>query len=159
MKHAGIYKITAPGATYIGSSENIHTRWAVHRSKLLHGTHPNRRLQEAFDHSNPEDLAIEVLERIEDGPTALQKAEERYLQAEWGNPSLCNDVKSGRRARSFQVFYPCGRSLWFDSQREAADRLGVSQVTISLWLRGRIKPGAYYPTAHLKGCRIAYVEA
>ena len=45
---SGIYKIMYRGRIYIGSSTNIHMRFAYHRSKLKNGKHTSRELQKEY---------------------------------------------------------------------------------------------------------------
>ena len=49
--NSGIYTITNTknGTRYVGSSANLKRRWAVHKSRLLGGTHENGYLQNAWD--------------------------------------------------------------------------------------------------------------
>lgn len=69
LRKRGIYIIrigTAPDwkAYYVGSTtENFHSRWRRHKSKLRRGTHPNSDLQAFYD-EDPNQLHYEVLESM-----------------------------------------------------------------------------------------------
>lgn len=62
----GIYKITNTknGKFYIGSSNNIDTRWSSHRSCLDNHKHPNNYLQHAWDLYGRINFALQIIEDI-----------------------------------------------------------------------------------------------
>lgn len=64
---SGIYAIvnSTNGKRYIGSAINIERRTGRHRSELLHGRHPNQKLQRAYDKYGRDSFTIEVLEEVE----------------------------------------------------------------------------------------------
>lgn len=64
---AGVYKITngANGKFYIGSSSNTVARFCSHRSLLNKGTHPNLKLQNAWNKYGPSSFTFETIEKCE----------------------------------------------------------------------------------------------
>lgn len=62
----GIYRISTPnGSSYIGSSVNIYSRWAGHRSNLKHNKHRSQRLQAAYN-KHGVNLKYEILLRCDE---------------------------------------------------------------------------------------------
>jgi group I intron endonuclease len=51
MSVIGVYSVknTVTGAAYVGSSADIERRLATHKSQLLSGRHPSKKLQEAWN--------------------------------------------------------------------------------------------------------------
>lgn len=66
MKTHGIYAIrnTVSGRVYVGSSQDIHGRWAVHRHALRQGTHHARMLQRSWEKHGAGVFVFEVLEVV-----------------------------------------------------------------------------------------------
>lgn len=60
----GIYEISsiASGKSYVGSSWQIHTRWARHRYELRRNTHRSPRLQQAWNKHGEANFVFTVLE-------------------------------------------------------------------------------------------------
>lgn len=60
----GIYLISdsLSQKVYVGASISLEERLAVHKRRLEQGSHPNKRMQEAFD---PEHFSFAILEEVE----------------------------------------------------------------------------------------------
>jgi len=61
-----IYKISSKktGRIYIGSSEDVNTRWRWHLQNLATGTHHTKGLQLLYNSNGLEDLLFEVIEKV-----------------------------------------------------------------------------------------------
>lgn len=59
---SGIYKLSAGGHIYIGSSKNLYARLAEHRSDLYYRRHTNTFLQRVCNKEGIENFDIEILE-------------------------------------------------------------------------------------------------
>lgn len=63
---SGIYLIVGPNSTmYIGSSQNIKTRWNAHKSLLARGVHANKHLQATYNKYGREALHFQVIEETD----------------------------------------------------------------------------------------------
>lgn len=76
MKICGVYRIRcAPnGNSYIGSSVNVHARWADHRSKLRHGKHWSRHLQRSWNKYGDDAFSFEIVEVVVGDPVLAEQA-------------------------------------------------------------------------------------
>ncbi len=79
-KISGIYQIKnkVNNKIYIGHSSNIFTRWYFHVDNLFKNIHPNKKLQEDFNHYELHSLSFSILELI-DGKSNLIKREQYYI--------------------------------------------------------------------------------
>lgn len=77
----GIYKIRnkITGKVYIGSSQDIPSRWKQHKGALKVGKHHSRLLQESWRRYGPDNHKFEVLETISDS-SFLIKREHYYIR-------------------------------------------------------------------------------
>lgn len=77
---SGIYRITnnVDGMVYIGQSKNLASRLAGHRSLLASRSHPNRRLQDAWNLHGREAFSFDVVMLIDDH-RCLNSAEEGWF--------------------------------------------------------------------------------
>lgn len=62
---SGVYVIECNGRQYVGSAQDISSRWAVHRCDLRKGRHHSRYLQRAYNKYGEVALAFSVLEYCE----------------------------------------------------------------------------------------------
>ena len=63
MRHISIYLITCPnGATYVGSTLDMHKRKGEHLANLRRQEHPNKRLQAIYNEHGADALHFQVLE-------------------------------------------------------------------------------------------------
>lgn len=78
MKIAGVYKITnnITGELYIGSSKDIKSRWANHKSPSVWKLHPNVKLYKAMAELGLDNFKFEVLEET----SSLKKREQYYIE-------------------------------------------------------------------------------
>ena len=78
MKIAGVYKITnnITGELYIGSSKDIKSRWANHKSPSVWKLHPNIKLYKAMAELGLDNFKFEVLEET----SSLKKREQYYIE-------------------------------------------------------------------------------
>ena len=81
IQEAGIYSIThkASGKQYVGSSSNIDGRWRQHRHLLRAGTHPNKKLQNAWSKHGEESFDFVVLEVCKE--LDLEAIEQRHIDS------------------------------------------------------------------------------
>jgi group I intron endonuclease len=63
---------------YIGSSNNIPSRWSTHRRDLATGRHPNRVLSELWDQAGADAFEFRILEPVADD-SALRSREQAWL--------------------------------------------------------------------------------
>lgn len=64
VKIVGIYRITSkvkPQRIYVGSSEDIQTRWVEHLKKLRLGVHHSRKLQNHYNKYGKDDLIFSII--------------------------------------------------------------------------------------------------
>jgi len=63
MSFSGIYKIinNINGKVYVGSSKNVQARKRSHYCYLRAGKHPNKHLQNAWDHYGEENFSFEIV--------------------------------------------------------------------------------------------------
>ena len=75
----GVYKITnmVNGKFYIGSSNNIQSRWYQHRKKLNDKVHGNTYLQNAWELYGEENFKFEIIEECT--PSIQFEREQYYL--------------------------------------------------------------------------------
>ena len=78
MKIAGVYKITnkITGEFYIGSSKNIESRWANHKSPSVWELYPNVKLYKAMAQYGKDKFTIEVIEETDN----LKEREQYYIE-------------------------------------------------------------------------------
>lgn len=79
QKICGVYKITnlVNEKIYVGSSKDIKSRWAQHKTKLRDGTHGNPHLQNAWDKYSEENFKFEIIEECD--PEVQFEREQFYL--------------------------------------------------------------------------------
>ena len=92
---SGVYKIRneTNDRFYIGSSNDIVSRWNQHKNMLASGIHPNKALQIDYDKSGIQSFKFEILETIED-VTVLRKAEQKWLDALYDDGRKCYNLSS-----------------------------------------------------------------
>lgn len=78
-KICGVYKITntANGKFYIGSSNNIKSRWCQHKNSLNEGNHGNVHLQNAWNKYGGQSFKFEIIEECD--PKYQFEREQFYL--------------------------------------------------------------------------------
>lgn len=74
----GIYLISDSFSqkVYVGASINLEERLAVHKRRLEQGSHPNKRMQEAF---KPEHFSFAILEEV-DSEDLIKEREGFYIE-------------------------------------------------------------------------------
>jgi len=89
-RSSGVYQIRCviTGQIYVGSAVDLRARWNAHCRDLRCGEHPNRYLQEAWDHYGEANFEFSVLELV---------ADSERLQAEqsWIDRTGCTDREIG----------------------------------------------------------------
>ena len=82
MKTRGIYLIknSVNGRFYIGSSINVKSRWASHKSTLRRGIHHSPKLQRAWNKYGEDSFEFHLIEIVEDGED-LASSEQRWMDA------------------------------------------------------------------------------
>jgi len=83
-KISGVYKITNEenGKYYIGSSNNINTRWVTHRKQLNNGTHNNAKLQGGWNKYGEKSFMFGVV--LECDERDILDEEQKELDKAWG---------------------------------------------------------------------------
>lgn len=99
---SGVYSLTnvVSGCRYVGSSIDIAQRWAGHRAAFRGGSVcVNQRLGVALQVDGIDAFAVDLLEVVEPDDTALEAAEQRWIEhyASTGRAALYNIILSGRR--------------------------------------------------------------
>jgi GIY-YIG catalytic domain-containing protein len=147
---SGIYAIanTVTQDRYIGSSHDMPSRFAQHKSLLRRGQHHARRLQEAWDTYSEDAFVFVVLEEIPD-PAQLAAIEQRYLDE--GQPAY----NSAASAQNWLTFPPIAedrlqRLLLALYDLQCADPHPGGQSLFVRTLReaigyGVVKPGRNFP--------------
>lgn len=72
---SGVYKISLNEHVYIGSSKNLYSRLAEHRSDLFYKRHSNDFLQRVCDKYGIENFIIDIIEFCE---PSIRTAREKY---------------------------------------------------------------------------------
>jgi group I intron endonuclease len=74
---------------YIGSSGNLYERWRVHKNKLRKRSHPNPKLQAAWDKYGEDAFKFELLEEFA-SIAAMEALEQALLHEHLKNPACYN---------------------------------------------------------------------
>tara|TARA_R110000868_G_C10812643_1_gene757971 strand:+ start:291 stop:1148 length:858 start_codon:yes stop_codon:yes gene_type:complete len=74
---------------YIGSSGNLYERWRVHKNKLRKRSHPNPKLQAAWDKYGEDAFKFELLEEFA-SLKAMEALEQALLHEHLKNPACYN---------------------------------------------------------------------
>lgn len=61
-KKSGVYKLSAGGHVYIGSSKNLHSRLVEHKHDLERQIHSNSFLQNVCDKYGIDNIRIDIIE-------------------------------------------------------------------------------------------------
>jgi hypothetical protein len=101
---SGVYKIQIGPTFYIGSCNQFGKRLAGHKSDLAAGTHPNKKLQGAWDdHQQIECFILQNVPRKaqdvesdKDHLTRLKFHEQLALDAEFNHPDCANESNNSR---------------------------------------------------------------
>ncbi len=93
---SGVYAIVHESGMYIGASENIHNRWAVHRSKLNRREHHNNRLQTAWNECWEHEFSFLVLEHTHTAVLDREKAWTTMVAMIHGREYVFNKCVDGR---------------------------------------------------------------
>lgn len=115
MKKCGIYRIwnRSNGKSYVGQSNNIRARWAMHRYQLRKGIHPSRYMQRAWNKSSTS-FEWEIIEECEE--SNLCEREDFYIgKYKSHHPEHGYNTLSRSEGR---VFYPeCSRKKMSDAKK------------------------------------------
>lgn len=99
---SGTYIVKAGAKFYIGSTSRLSSRKSDHITRLQKGSHPNKRLQDAFNnHGDASFISIEFIHRQDDEDKRefwdrLKSAEQKLLNEHSTNPHLCNESSNAR---------------------------------------------------------------
>ncbi len=135
---SGVYAIrcTVNGRAYIGSSKNIHGRWAEHQHKLIAGT-ASKRLQNAWNKYGAAAWTWAILEVVIGPKAALVAREQHYIDREARPYNMATRAGSGPR----DGFRHRPESI--EKMRQAKVGHAVSAETrrkLSAWRKGRPNP-------------------
>jgi len=100
---SGIYKITNQinGKCYIGSSNNIESRWQHHKSNLRKNKHSNTYLQNAWDKYGKDSFEFTVIEEVKNIGDLLER-EQYYMdkmESEYNIAPKANRSKMSEETR------------------------------------------------------------
>ena len=97
---SGVYKITniITGELYIGSSKDIESRYASHRSLSAHKRHPNSKLYKDMSKYGRDNFTIEVIEETDN----LKEREQYWI--EYLKPSYNNNRAQGWDIERFRLY-------------------------------------------------------
>ena len=120
-KISGVYKITnkITGDFYIGSSKNIKSRWARHKSPSNRSRHPNSKLYQDMVKYGLNNFKFEIIEETD----SLKKREQYYIGLL--NPSYndrwANGLDTERRKNWYDIHHDGVRDQvkdWIRSHKE-----------------------------------------
>lgn len=132
---SGVYVIKSPsGKLYIGSSQNITRRWAVHKFRLRRGDNPCRGLQHAANKYGLENLEFDVLEFCQ--VADLMAAEQRHLDAA-DRSSLYNGRLVAESNRGWRHSSAGRAAMSAGHKRRGAKRTAEHKAIISRTHRGK----------------------
>lgn len=77
-KKSGVYKLSAGGHIYIGSSKNLYAKLTEHKRDLTNNVHDNRFLQNVFNKYGPKNLQVEIVEYCD--PSIRLKRESYWIK-------------------------------------------------------------------------------
>ena len=79
-KIIGVYKITntATNDSYIGSSKDVRSRWAVHKCKSTWKNYPNKQLYKDMMKYGVDKFELQILAEVE--PEYLKEAEQKFIE-------------------------------------------------------------------------------
>lgn len=136
----GVYKITctANNQIYIGSSKNIHDRWAHHLCDLKHNRHHSIYLQRSFNKYGRDSITFEILHEMYEYNEVLLRMLEYYYIEEL-HPAFNTGI------------YPCPID---EISQEVRDK--ISETTKKLYTeKGYVNPrkgvGKKYNAYNIKG--------
>lgn len=74
----GIYAIknSKCGRVYVGSTKDFHSRWKSHKSSLMRGDHPNKKLQQAWNDHGSKSFTFVVLEVVDNIALLVERENE-----------------------------------------------------------------------------------
>ena len=125
---SGVYKLSAGGHIYVGSSKNLYARLAEHRSDLYYRRHSNQFLQRVCNKEGIENFNIEILEFC---PPDKRIEREKYwigtlhadmnmqdpishALSEESKEKLSNSIKAGIKAGRYKKKYDFAKIECYD---------------------------------------------
>ena len=133
----GIYCILnlINGKQYIGLSRDIHRRWGEHTSELNTYTHDNLYLQSSWHKYGEENFVFTVIELCDE--RMLSEREKYYIkyyhsQAHEGGYNL---TPGGEHVTTARPVIRLKDIKIFSSAKEASKDAGISQTTMTAWLK------------------------
>lgn len=147
---SGVYKITCKvnGKFYIGSSNNIHHRWIVHRCELNTHKHKNKHFQNAWNKYGKDSFQIEVLEIVEQDK--LIEREQYYLDTMKPFGDVGYNLGLKANAGLF------GRQLSDETKaRMSASKKGIPMPEYQRIALSKILTGRKLSVAHVDKIRVA----
>jgi group I intron endonuclease len=116
----GIYRITnlVNDKFYVGSTNNAHTRFQVHRRALRRGKHHCRYLQAAWDKYGEQKFRFEMVELVDDAAT-LGAVEDGHLQLYAGKSDCYNSAL--RVVPAGEHHYRFGKTLSEEVRKKIGD--------------------------------------
>jgi group I intron endonuclease len=155
-KIIAVYRIknVVSGSFYIGSSGNLYERWRVHKNKLRRRSHPNPKLQAAWDKYGEDAFKFELLEEFS-STTAMEALEQALLHEHLGNAAcynLAEWVAAPMRGRTGSLHPRFGKVM-----PETA-RASLSESTKRQWATSDPRTGKFH-TAETKAKISAKTQA
>jgi group I intron endonuclease len=113
---SGIYKITnnRNNKFYIGSSVDIHARWATHKYLLSGNKHTSKHLQNAWNLYGESDFTFSIIEEIE--TDKLIEREQYWLDLN----------KTYESENGYNILRKAGTTLGFEHSEETKLKIGLS---------------------------------
>lgn len=176
-KKSGIYKLSAGGHIYIGSSKNLYARLIEHRRDLSKNKHNNQFLQNVCNKYGIENIDVEIVEYCL--PEERIKKESEWIKAlnadinqadpfthelsESAKQKLGASVKAGRLAGKYKTKYDLHPVECYDyfgdyictyqDKQEASEKLGIDKNTVN-----RLASG-YKKGLSINGIRLRYSDS
>ena len=176
-KKSGVYKLSAGGHVYIGSSKNLYARLREHKNDLRYNKHANSFLQSVFNKFGPENLLVEIIEfckpedRISRESYWIKQLNadmnmtdpETHVLSELSKKKLSDSIKNGRLLGKYKTKYDFSAIERYDyfgdyvctyqTIEEAMSALNMTKQQI------RDLAGGYRKGVTSKGVRLRYSES
>ena len=140
-KISGIYKITnaVTGDSYIGSSKDVKSRWAVHKCKSTWKKCPNNPLYKDMQKYGVDKFEFQILAEVEED--SLKEMEQRFIETlkPTYNQMNANGLNVERHKKSHkkaqnkynsQLCFYNGETITLNALSKRFEKLGIDHPTV-----------------------------
>jgi group I intron endonuclease len=142
----GIYKITniISNKCYIGSSQNIESRFRRHKKDLKNGEHHSRYLQRAWNKYGEKNFLFEIIEEVTDKSQLIER-EQHYtdkIKPDYSIRKICSSnigIKHSKETRKKWSEARMGKEPWNKGtpcREETKERISKANLGKKPWNKG-----------------------